>query len=409
MIQKEVILVILIGIVIYLIYNNEQVKPIINSIPNIGRKRRELMSNDLNNDMYLMDNATMNNTNMNNTNMNNIQSDNTFMYDKSYEESENINNAMYGQTSDDNMPNSEDKLYGQALQGNMYAEDNRGNMNNNGDKLYGSLYGQALQGNMNAEDNRGNINNNEDKLYGSLYGQALQGNMNAEENERNMPADEEKLYGSQNGMHNDMHNGMHNDMQNDMNNSIPKPMDVSLDYDKPMALKMDFPIDFNKSINSSMDMSKFGENIMKEKMFNMDMNMGMMCPAVYNPVTCPNGQTYSNSCEAANAGQVSSKCKSGFPTIKEKMTNMRNMCPSDYKPVTCLNGRTYNNSCEAARRDRQVICKLVNEKRKNIIEQMDNLNEKGMVRCSGGVFGNMAEAAKYGMAKSDCENWKYGS
>ena len=291
MIQKEVILIILIGIVIFLIYNNDQVRPFINSLPKVrnSRTRRESMTDDLNNDLYLMDNATINDK----------QSDNSFMYNQSNEESENkINNDMHEQSSDA-----------------MHEQSPDNNMPKSEDKLYGSLYGQALQGNMNAEDNEGNMHNNRDKLYGSLYGQALQGNMNNEDNEDNMPKDEEKLYGSLYGQ------SIKNDMQNGMNNSMPMPMDLSLDFDKPMELKMDMPIDFNKSINSSMDMSKFGENIMKEKMFNMDMNMGMMCPAVYDPVTCPNGQTYSNSCEAANAGQDSSKCKSGFPTIKENMKN----------------------------------------------------------------------------------------
>jgi hypothetical protein len=317
MIQKEVILIILIGIVIFLIINNDQVRPFINSLPKVrNSRRRESMTNDLSNDMYLIDNATINDK----------QSDNSLMYNQSNEESENkINNDMHKQSSDD--------MYGQSSDANMPKSE---------DKLYGSLYGQALQGNMHAEDNEGNMHNNRDKLYGSLYGQALQGNMNDEEdNEGNMPKDEEKLYGSLYGQ------SIKNDMQNSMNNSIPMPMDLSLDFDKPMELKMDMPmdltldfdkpIDFNKSINSSMDMSKFGENIMKEKMFNMDMNMGMMCPAVYDPVTCPNGQTYSNSCEAANAGQDSSKCKSGFPTIKENMWNFNNNSSGNYNHLVGSN------------------------------------------------------------------------
>ena len=48
---------------------------------------------------------------------------------------------------------------------------------------------------------------------------------------------------------------------------------------------------------------------------NIDNNMDM-CTADYNPVICPNGGTYWNSCQAAVWGQDSSKCRSYFPNLE---------------------------------------------------------------------------------------------
>jgi len=38
---------------------------------------------------------------------------------------------------------------------------------------------------------------------------------------------------------------------------------------------------------------------------------GIYCPAVYDPVTCPNGKTYSNACEAYRSACQTNCVKSG--------------------------------------------------------------------------------------------------
>jgi hypothetical protein len=247
MIQKEVILIILIAIVIYLIINNKQVRP--NQFI-----KKEFMTNDFINDMYLMDNASLYNN----------QADNSFMYNKSNQESDKINNFMYEQISDDNMPNSEEKLYGafndQVLQNGIKMQNKENNMQNK-------------ENNMQNKEN--NMQNDVEKTFGTLYGQALQNSM---------------------------------DFKGNMNMFTPMPIDMSSEFDKPMDLKMDFPIDFNKPMDLKMDMSHCGENMIKENMWGFLTRQNISdCPMDKDPVICPNGKTYDNMCNATNSGQVGCK------------------------------------------------------------------------------------------------------
>jgi len=307
MVQKEFILIILIVIVIYLISNNDNVvdqtiQSLTGRLTRTPRNKREFMTNDINNDMYLMDVANMNN---------NSQLNNSFMFNMSNEESIKVNHdideILYKNTSCENMLDNGENMLDNGenmLDNGENMLDNGENMldnDGNGEKLYGSLYGQALNGKMqmhtNEEDmfheRNDNMPNNGEKLYGSLYGQALNGKMQMHTDEEdmfhernnNMPNNGEKLYGSLYGQA----------LQKGMNN--PLPMDMSFEFDKPMPLNMDLDMDFNKSINPSMD----------------------MCPANYDPVICSNGKTYNNACQAVVDGQDVSKCKSSSPILKENM------------------------------------------------------------------------------------------
>jgi len=56
-------------------------------------------------------------------------------------------------------------------------------------------------------------------------------------------------------------------------------------------------------------------------------------PQDFDPVSCPDGNTYNNACIALCAGQAG--CQSTCP------------CPRLFDPVTCPDGSVYNNACLA--------------------------------------------------------------
>lgn len=78
-----------------------------------------------------------------------------------------------------------------------------------------------------------------------------------------------------------------------------------------------------------------------------------MCTADYKPVCGCNGETYSNACNAENAGVLAYKpgeCKqipSGGDCIDESKINENALCAKDYKPVCGCDGQTYSNACSA--------------------------------------------------------------
>jgi hypothetical protein len=71
-----------------------------------------------------------------------------------------------------------------------------------------------------------------------------------------------------------------------------------------------------------------------DRLGNCDGGACAPCALIFDPVTCPNGKVYANSCFAECDGQTSGCVRLGI-------------CSNIWDPVTC-NGVTYANACQAA-------------------------------------------------------------
>ena len=71
---------------------------------------------------------------------------------------------------------------------------------------------------------------------------------------------------------------------------------------------------------------------------------------IYDPVCGCNGITYTNECEATNAGVLRwEKGACGNPCVDPDRIDKIKGCPRIYKPVCGCNNKTYSNACEAER------------------------------------------------------------
>lgn len=77
----------------------------------------------------------------------------------------------------------------------------------------------------------------------------------------------------------------------------------------------------------------------------------VLCPAVFDPVVCDNGRTYTNQC-FANADCATGCVPVGTtPAASDASTSAAPdggiLCPAVWDPVICSDGQVYSNACYA--------------------------------------------------------------